>query len=233
MTNRWLARLATQVLEGVSRQLSAHGSRRAPSATRCAPTSPHLPTPGRASPAASSARGCWCSAAAKGAQRLNAVVPQALALLAPEQPSPGAPSSRRARLEAARAAYSKRRSRRRCLPFIDDMAEAYAWADCGVPRRRHDDRRAAGGRTWARCIVPFALATDDHQTKNAEVMVRSARAHHAGARSDGGAPGEVHRGRSPPIAARHAQDGGGRARGARHRCGLAAGGSVHAAGAAA
>ena len=59
------------------------------------------------------------------------------------------------------------------LPFIDDMAEAYAWADLAVCR--------AGAMTVAELqaagvgaiFVPLPIATDDHQTKNAEVMVRS------------------------------------------------------------
>jgi len=56
--------------------------------------------------------------------------------------------------------------------FIDDMAEAYAWADLAVCR--------AGAMTIAELqaaglgaiFVPLPVATDDHQTKNAEVMVR-------------------------------------------------------------
>jgi UDP-N-acetylglucosamine--N-acetylmuramyl-(pentapeptide) pyrophosphoryl-undecaprenol N-acetylglucosamine transferase len=59
------------------------------------------------------------------------------------------------------------------LPFIDDMAAAYAWADVAVCR--------AGAMTIAELqaaglgaiFVPLAVATDDHQTKNAQVMVKS------------------------------------------------------------
>jgi UDP-N-acetylglucosamine--N-acetylmuramyl-(pentapeptide) pyrophosphoryl-undecaprenol N-acetylglucosamine transferase len=62
------------------------------------------------------------------------------------------------------------------LPFIDDMAEAYAWADLAVCR--------AGAMTVAELqaaglgaiFVPLPVATDDHQTRNAEVMVRRRRA---------------------------------------------------------
>jgi UDP-N-acetylglucosamine--N-acetylmuramyl-(pentapeptide) pyrophosphoryl-undecaprenol N-acetylglucosamine transferase len=53
------------------------------------------------------------------------------------------------------------------------MAAAYAWADLAVCR--------AGAMTVAELqaagvgaiFVPLPIATDDHQTKNAEVMVRS------------------------------------------------------------
>ena len=57
------------------------------------------------------------------------------------------------------------------LPFIDDMAKTYAWADLAVCR--------AGAMTVAELqaaglgaiFVPLPIATDDHQTKNAAVMV--------------------------------------------------------------
>lgn len=55
----------------------------------------------------------------------------------------------------------------RLTPFIDDMVEAYAWADLVICR--------AGALTVseilavhvASCFIPFAKAVDDHQTKNA------------------------------------------------------------------
>jgi UDP-N-acetylglucosamine--N-acetylmuramyl-(pentapeptide) pyrophosphoryl-undecaprenol N-acetylglucosamine transferase len=80
-------------------------------------------------------------------------------------------------LEAARAAYADARVEADVLPFIDDMAAAYAWADLAVCR--------AGAMTIAELqaaglgavFIPLPVATDDHQTKNAEVMVRSGAAH--------------------------------------------------------
>ena len=72
------------------------------------------------------------------------------------------------------------------MPFIDDMAAAYAWADLAVCR--------AGAMTIAELqaaglgalLVPLPIATDDHQTKNAEAMVAAGAARvHAGARHDG------------------------------------------------
>jgi UDP-N-acetylglucosamine--N-acetylmuramyl-(pentapeptide) pyrophosphoryl-undecaprenol N-acetylglucosamine transferase len=58
-------------------------------------------------------------------------------------------------------------------PFIDDMAAAYAWADIVVCR--------AGALTLAElCVaglpsvlVPYPSAVDDHQTRNAEVLVEA------------------------------------------------------------
>jgi UDP-N-acetylglucosamine--N-acetylmuramyl-(pentapeptide) pyrophosphoryl-undecaprenol N-acetylglucosamine transferase len=101
------------------------------------------------------------------------VVPQALARVAAEiRPQVRHQTGERG-LEAARAAYADARVEADVLPFIDDMAAAYAWADLAVCR--------AGAMTIAELqaaglgaiFVPLAVATDDHQTKNAEVMVRS------------------------------------------------------------
>jgi UDP-N-acetylglucosamine--N-acetylmuramyl-(pentapeptide) pyrophosphoryl-undecaprenol N-acetylglucosamine transferase len=76
-------------------------------------------------------------------------------------------------LEAARAAYAEAQVEAEVLPFIDDMAAAYGWADFAVCR--------AGAMTVAELqaaglgavFVPLASASDDHQTRNAEVMVKS------------------------------------------------------------
>ena len=77
----------------------------------------------------------------QGAQRLNAVLPQALAQLKPEHRPQVLHQTGERGLEATRAAYLEAQVEAEVLPFIDDMAEAYAWADLGrVPRRRHDRR---------------------------------------------------------------------------------------------
>jgi UDP-N-acetylglucosamine--N-acetylmuramyl-(pentapeptide) pyrophosphoryl-undecaprenol N-acetylglucosamine transferase len=75
-------------------------------------------------------------------------------------------------LEAARAAYTESRVEAEVLPFIDDMAQAYAWADltvCRAGAMTIAELQAAG---LGAIFVPLAVATDDHQTKNAAVMVR-------------------------------------------------------------
>ena len=74
-------------------------------------------------------------------------------------------------LEAPARRIAKRKVEAEVLPFIDDMAKTYAWADLAVCR--------AGAMTVAELqaaglgaiFVPLPIATDDHQTKNAAVMV--------------------------------------------------------------
>lgn len=76
-------------------------------------------------------------------------------------------------LDKATAAYRSADVEARVEPFIDDMAAAYAWADLVVCR--------AGALTLAELcaagvgsiLVPFPAAVDDHQTRNAEVLVQA------------------------------------------------------------
>jgi len=171
MTNRWLARLATRVLEAFpgsfEPQVHAQAIGNPVRADIAALAAPQVRFAGRESRSRLLVFG-----GSQGALRLNAVVPQALARVAPEiRPLIRHQTGERG-LEAARAAYAEARVDAEVLPFIDDMAEAYAWADLAVCR--------AGAMTIAELqaaglgaiFVPLPVATDDHQTKNAEVMVR-------------------------------------------------------------
>jgi UDP-N-acetylglucosamine--N-acetylmuramyl-(pentapeptide) pyrophosphoryl-undecaprenol N-acetylglucosamine transferase len=107
----------------------------------------------------------------QGAQRLNTVLPDALARLAPEKRPQVRHQTGERGLAEARARYAEAQVVAEVLPFIDDMAEAYAWADLAVCR--------AGAMTVAELqaaglgaiLVPLAVASDDHQSKNAAVMV--------------------------------------------------------------
>ncbi|MEM1404742.1 MAG: undecaprenyldiphospho-muramoylpentapeptide beta-N-acetylglucosaminyltransferase [Pseudomonadota bacterium] len=75
-----------------------------------------------------------------------------------------------AHVEAASAAYQAQGVTAQVLPFIEDMAEAYAWADLVVCR--------AGALTVAELavmacpsvLVPLPHAIDDHQTANARFL---------------------------------------------------------------
>ena len=106
-----------------------------------------------------------------GARALNLALPQALALL----PAGARPEVRHQcgsrGVEEARAAYAQAGVAAEVVPFIDDMAASYGWADLAVCR--------AGALTVAELtaaglgavLVPFPHAVDDHQTRNAEVLL--------------------------------------------------------------
>jgi UDP-N-acetylglucosamine--N-acetylmuramyl-(pentapeptide) pyrophosphoryl-undecaprenol N-acetylglucosamine transferase len=71
-----------------------------------------------------------------------------------------------------REAYRQARVDAEVLPFIDDMAAAYSWADLAICRAGAltiGELQAVG---LGAVLVPFPAAVDDHQTRNAEVMVR-------------------------------------------------------------
>jgi len=172
MTNRWLARLASQVLEAFP------GSFGAGVEVRCignpvraeiaALPKPALRFAGRADRARLLVIG-----GSQGAQRLNLCVPEALAGLS-LQARPQVRHQTGARgLEAARAAYAAAGVEAELLPFIDDMAGAYAWADLAVCRAGAltiAELQAAG---LGAVLIPFPAAVDDHQTKNAAGLVAS------------------------------------------------------------
>jgi len=109
----------------------------------------------------------------QGALALNRTVPAALARL----PAPMRPVVRHqcgaATIERARAAYEAAGLDAELLPFIEDMASVYAWADLVVCR--------AGALTVAELcavglpavFVPYPSAVDDHQTANATPMMKA------------------------------------------------------------
>lgn len=75
--------------------------------------------------------------------------------------------------EETQKAYEKVGVNARVAPFIDDMAEAYAWADivlCRAGALTVSELAAIGVGS---ILVPFPHAVDDHQTKNAEFLVET------------------------------------------------------------
>ncbi len=107
-----------------------------------------------------------------GAQALNETVPEALSLLPPEYRPIVRHQTGDRHLASAKKLYENKKLAADVQAFIEDMAEAYAWADVVLCR--------AGALTVAElCVagrgaifVPFPFAVDDHQTANAFYMVQ-------------------------------------------------------------
>jgi len=175
MTNRWLAKLATQVLEAFPGSFAA--SVRATTIGNpvrediAAIAAPAQRFAQRLAERDSRAR-LLIFGGSQGAQRLNVVLPQALALIEPAKRPQVLHQCGERGLQATQAAYREAGVEAQVMPFIDDMAKTYAWADLAVCR--------AGAMTVAELqaaglgaiFVPLPIATDDHQTKNAGVMVQ-------------------------------------------------------------
>ncbi len=170
LTNRWLARIADQVFAGFPDSF--------PESVSCRT----IGNPVRreiADLAPPDAR--WASRKGRlrllvlggslGARTLNAVVPAALALLPAEQRPLVRHQAGERTLDLALDAYRKAGVDAEISAFIEDMAEAYAWADLVICR--------AGALTVAEIaaagvpalFVPYPHAVDDHQTANAGFLV--------------------------------------------------------------
>lgn len=109
----------------------------------------------------------------QGAQALNKLLPLALALL-PEAMRPEVfHQAGNNLLEETRKNYQQANVNARVEPFIEDMAAMYRWADLAVCR--------AGAMTVSELtcaqlpalLIPLPSAIDDHQTANAQWLVKA------------------------------------------------------------
>ncbi|WOP15054.1 undecaprenyldiphospho-muramoylpentapeptide beta-N-acetylglucosaminyltransferase [Ottowia sp. SB7-C50] len=106
-----------------------------------------------------------------GAQALNDVVPKALALIAPGQRPHVMHQSGARQIDALRANYQAAGVQAELVPFIDDMARAYADADLVICRAGATTVTEIAAIGAAALFVPFPHAVDDHQTTNARFLV--------------------------------------------------------------
>jgi UDP-N-acetylglucosamine--N-acetylmuramyl-(pentapeptide) pyrophosphoryl-undecaprenol N-acetylglucosamine transferase len=107
----------------------------------------------------------------QGATRLNAMVPFALARASADQQFEVQHQSGERWIEAARRNYAEAGMSARLQPFIQDMAAAYGWADLVICRSGALTVSELAAAGVGSILVPFAAATDDHQTRNAAFLV--------------------------------------------------------------
>ena len=168
MTNRWLARIATRALEAFPGTFA--GAATVGNPVRAAIQTVPAPSErfkGRGAPGRVLVIG-----GSQGARALNERLPEALALIpAKERPEVRHQAGRT--LEVAQAAYAKAQVAASVEEFIDDMAAAYAWADVVVCRSGASTVAELAAAGCACILVPFPAAVDDHQTRNAEFLVKA------------------------------------------------------------
>ncbi|MCP5143022.1 MAG: undecaprenyldiphospho-muramoylpentapeptide beta-N-acetylglucosaminyltransferase [Chromatiales bacterium] len=173
LTNRLLARIATRVLEafpnsfaGKVRNAVHTGN---PIRAGIAALAAHPDPVGRLSAREPRAR-LLVIGGSLGAKALNETVPAALALV----PAAVRPMVRHqageATLETARQAYADNSVEAEVTPFIEDMAEAYAWADFAICRAGAMTVAELAAAGLPAILVPFPHAVDDHQTANARYL---------------------------------------------------------------
>lgn len=107
-----------------------------------------------------------------GAAALNEVVPKAIATL-PEGRRPVVTHQAGAKqIDTLRANYAAAQVSAQTVPFIDDMAKAYADADLVICRAGAMTVSEVAAAGVAALFVPFPHAVDDHQTTNAEFLAK-------------------------------------------------------------
>lgn len=171
LTNRLLAPLAVRVMEAFP---GALGRKRAPVHTGnpVRDAIAGLPDPAQRLAGRHGPLRLLVVGGSLGAAALNERVPQAVAALAAGQRPEIRHQTGPRHIEAALAAYRSAGVEARVEPFIEDMAEAYGWADlvlCRAGALTVAELAAAG---VAAILVPFPHAVDDHQTRNAEYLVK-------------------------------------------------------------
>ncbi len=108
-----------------------------------------------------------------GAQVLNQLVPQALALLHPSRRPIVMHQSGAERLEEAKASYAAAGVKAELMTFIDDMAGALARADLIICRAGAGTVSEIAAVGAAALFVPLPSAIDDHQSANAGFLVQA------------------------------------------------------------
>jgi len=171
-TNRCLAHLARQVLEGfpgsfghdVQARLIGNPVRRDISAV----PPPAARFAGRTGPVRILVIG-----GSQGATRLNAVVPFALKRVAGWLAVDVRHQAGERWIDAGRASYAQAGVRADVRPFIEDMSEAYGWADLVICRAGALTVSELAAVGVAAILVPYPGSVDDHQAYNAQYLVRA------------------------------------------------------------
>ena len=167
LTNRLLARFARRVLTGfdgafargqwVGNPVRASIAALAPPATRYAGREGRLRL--------------LVLGGSQGAQSLNIALPEVLRRRGTRLPVAVLHQCGAKHFDRARAAYMAADIEADVVPFAEDMAAAYAWADLVICRSGALTLAELAAAGVPAILVPYPHAVDDHQTRNAEAMV--------------------------------------------------------------
>ena len=106
-----------------------------------------------------------------GAKALNIHLPQALKICALQQAIVVKHQCGQKHIDDCQQQYQQAGVDAEILPFIDDMAAAYQWADIVVCRAGALTVAELSAAGVASVLVPYPYAVDDHQTQNAESLL--------------------------------------------------------------
>jgi UDP-N-acetylglucosamine--N-acetylmuramyl-(pentapeptide) pyrophosphoryl-undecaprenol N-acetylglucosamine transferase len=105
-----------------------------------------------------------------GAKKLNEVIPQALSALGDECQFEIKHQCGERHLADTEAVYKKYKLNVEVLPFINDMAQVYTWADIVICRAGALTIAELAATGIGSILIPFPYAVDDHQTENAKYL---------------------------------------------------------------
>jgi len=169
LTNRLLARFSRRILQGFPgtfpAAMSPIDSGNPVRSEVAALTEPESRLAGRTGPLRVLVTG-----GSQGARVLNLMVPAALKILSKFVATDVRHQSGAKRVDEALEAYAAAGVDAEVRPFINDMAEAYAWADLVICRSGALTVAELAAAGVASVLVPFAHAVDNHQTRNAEYL---------------------------------------------------------------
>lgn len=106
-----------------------------------------------------------------GALALNNILPEAIALLAKEQRPAIRHQAGRGKVSETQNNYQQTGVEAEVTDFVEDMTEAYSWADLVVCRSGALTVSELTAIGVAAVLVPYPHAVDDHQTHNGQYLV--------------------------------------------------------------
>lgn len=168
-TNRQLSHLATQVLEAFP-DAFAPADKVVCVGNPVRPEIAALPAPESRLAGREGALRVLVLGGSQGAVALNELVPEALAKLAGRHPLAIRHQAGKKNADKARAKYAALGVEAEVLPFIDDMAGIYAWADLVVCRSGALTVSEIACAGVASVLIPYPFAVDDHQTANGRFL---------------------------------------------------------------
>ncbi len=166
LTNRLLSKLSTKVLEGFPGSFISAKSKTVPVGNPVRKDIASLPTPAERMKDHDGRFNLLIIGGSLGAQALNETVPQAVALLDEAIRPVIRHQAGRNKDEMTQAVYDKSGVEGTITPFIEDMAEAYGWADLVICRSGALTVAEVAVAGLASVLVPYPYAVDDHQTAN-------------------------------------------------------------------
>lgn len=175
MTNRWLAKIAQRVYEAFPHSFTDRAFGR-PAICIGNPVRREIasvPAPALRFATRHDALRLLVVGGSLGAQRLNTLVPAALALLQPNERPQVIHQAGEKNIVAAQAAYVDNKVEGEVRAFIEDMAALYGWADLIICRAGALTVSEVSAVGVPALFVPFPAAVDDHQTHNAQFLVNA------------------------------------------------------------